>query len=289
MSKDYYKILGVDRGASKDEIKKAFRKLAAKYHPDKKDGDEAKFKEANEAYTVLSDDKKRAQYDQFGSNFSGGHGGFSGFEGFDFSNFSQGFGGAGAQFDIGDILNQMFGGRGGYSRIRRGADISVDTTISFKESIEGVNKTVNIQRNDGSKEEISFKIPAGIDDNEMLRLTGKGESIQNGRPGDLYVRVHVLPHSFLKKEGHHLVGRLSVKLSDSILGSTKEIETLDGKLNLKIPKGITHGEVLRVRGKGVKLPNGISGDLLIQIFIETPKNLSRKAKKAVEDLRSEGF
>lgn len=285
MTKDYYSILGVPKGASKDEIKKAFRKLAQQHHPDKKGGDEKKFKEVNEAYTVLSDDKKRAQYDQFGSGFSGG--GSGGFEGFDFSGFS---GGGGAQFDVGDILNQMFGGKaGGWSRVKRGRDISVDIQISFKDSILGVQKSIKIQRDNREEENITFTIPPGMDSGEMLRISQKGEPIDGGQPGDLYIKVHVEPHKTLRKEGHHLIMDLPIKLSDSILGDTKSIETIDGKMKLKIPKGITHGELLRVRGKGVVLPHGVSGDLLVRILIETPKNLSGKAKKAVEDLRSEGF
>lgn len=291
-AKDYYKTLGVNKGASKDEIKKAFRKLAQKYHPDKKDGDEAKFKELNEAYTILSDDKKRAQYDQFGSAFSGSSGGAAGFEGFDFSNFAQGFGGAtGAEFDLGDILNQMFGGRasGGWNRVRKGRDISVDVTITFKDSIFGVQKTVKIQKDNRENDEISFTIPPGIDNGEMLRISGKGENIEGGRPGDLYIRIHVEPHKTLRKEGIHLVMDLPIKISDAILGDKKEIETLDGNMTLKIPKGINHGEILRIRGKGVSLPHGVEGDLLVRIIIKTPDNLTRKAKKAIEDLRSEGF
>jgi len=287
MSKDYYSLLGVDKTASKEEIKKAFRKKAQQYHPDKKDGDEAKFKEINEAYTVLSNDQKKAQYDQFGSASSGGGGGQGqGFGGFDFSQFTQNGNGQDFDFDLGDLFGSVFGGR---NRRRRGGDISVDITLSFEESIRGIQKDLNIQTNSGKSEKISFKIPAGIDNGESLRITGRGESIEGGDPGDLYVRMHVTPHKVLRKEGHHLVMDLSVKLSDAILGTKINIETLDGNVKLKIPKGITHGEILRLRNHGVKLSNSTQGDLLIRVSIEMPKSLSKKSKKLIEELREEGI
>lgn len=295
MASDYYSILGVSKNASQDEIKKAFRKLAQQYHPDKPGGDEAKFKQINEAYTVLSDEKKRAQYDQFGSTggFGGGQGGFSGFEGFDFNNFAQGFGGgqgANVEFDLNDLFGSIFGGAA-RRRVPRGRDIVVDVTIPFKDSILGVKQTVTVDRTKGGKEEITFTIPPGIDNGEMLRMNGKGEPIEGGTPGNLYVRVHVTPHKSLKKEGVHLVMQLPVKLTDAILGAKVEIDTLDEtSFTLKIPKGIMHGEVLRVRGKGVPVPSrGVSGDLLIQVNIKTPTNLSGKAKKAIETLQEEGY
>lgn len=297
MSKDYYQTLDVPKTASKEEIKKAFRKLAQKYHPDKPTGDEAKFKEINEAYSTLSDDNKRAQYDRFGSAYgnasgAGGASGFSGFngQGFDFSGFSQGFsqnGGTQYEFDLGDIFNSMFGG--GYSRVKKGADIVVDLRVSFSESIRGVKRKINVQRNDKSKEELEVSVPAGIDNGEMIRYRGKGESITDGEPGDLYIRIHVDKHKTLRKEGYHLVTDLNIKITDSILGGTKELETLEGKLSIKIPKGVHHKEVLRVRGKGVQLQNGVAGDLLVRLNIDIPQNFSGKAKKALETLREEGL
>lgn len=296
MAKDFYSILGVSKNASQDEIKKAFRKLAQQHHPDKPGGDEAKFKEINEAYSVLGDQKKRAQYDQFGSagGFgSTGQGGFGGFEGFDFSNFAQGFGGQGGnvEFDLNDLFGSIFGGARGGRRVPRGRDIVVDISVSFKESILGVKKTVTVDREKGGKEELTFTVPPGIDNGEMLRMNGKGEAIDGGTPGNLYVRVHVEKHKTLHKEGVHLVMRLPVKLTDAILGAKVKIDTLDEEqFTLKIPKGITHGEILRVRGKGVPVPaRGGSGDLLIQVEIKTPTNLSGKAKKAIETLQDEGY
>jgi DnaJ-class molecular chaperone len=292
MSKDYYKILGIEKNASKEEIKKAFRKAAQKYHPDKPNGDEAKFKEINEAYGVLSDDKKKTQYDQFGSAFSGGGagtGGFSGFDGFDFSGF-QTAQGTHVEFDLNDILNSIFKG-GGFDgmRMRRGRDISVDLTIEFKESILGAQKTISITKNNGSKKDIKFTIPPGIDNGEMLRIREEGESIEGGRSGDLYVRMHVKKHDYLKKEGVNLVMNMPIKLSEAVFGAKYEFDTLEEKVTLKIPKGITHGEILRIKGKGVPIQGRTNGDLLVRIQIQIPQNLSKKAKKAFEDLKEEGL
>jgi curved DNA-binding protein len=300
MASDYYSTLGVSKGASADEIKKAFRKLAQQYHPDKPTGDEAKFKQINEAYSVLSDEKKRAQYDQFGStgNFAGGAGagGFSGgFEGFDFNNFAQGFSsanGANIEFDLNDLFGSVFGGRAdGYRRTPRGRDIAVDVTISFKDSILGVQRSITIERDKGKKEELTFTIPPGVDNGESLRMTGKGEPVEGGTPGHLYIRIHVEPHKVLRKDGVDLIMQLPIKLTDAILGAKVDIDTLDeDRFTLKIPKGITHGEVLRVRGKGVPLPGrNTSGDLLIQVTVPTPTQLSGKAKKAIETLKEEGL
>lgn len=294
MSKDYYKILDVDKKASAEEIKKAFRKLAHKYHPDKKDGDEAKFKEINEAYSVLSNDKKRAQYDQFGSadgaqGFGGG-GGAGGFGGFDFSGFQQG-NGQGFDINMEDILNQFFGGRGGYSRTRKGQDVILDQEIEFKDSVFGTTKKISYKRkSDNSQESIEIKIPAGIDNGETLRMRGKGETIADGVPGDLYIRIRVKPHKTLQKEGVHLYTEKEINLTASLLGENLEVETADGKdVKVKIPEGTKHGEILRLKGYGIKLDENRRGDLLIKILIKSPKKISKKAKQLLEELKSEGL
>jgi DnaJ-class molecular chaperone len=291
MSKDYYQTLGVNKSATKDEIKKAYRKLAHKYHPDKKDGDEKKFKEVNEAYTVLSSDQKRAQYDQFGSGFQGfqgGAGGQGGFGGFDFSQFTNGTGGF-EGMDINDILSGIFGGGGGFRRARKGADIAIDTEIEFKDSILGVSKKIKVSRKGGNSEEITVNIPPGIDSGEMMRYKGKGEPIEQGVPGDLYIKIHVKPHKNLIKEGVHLITEQKIKLSEALLGTKKEIESVDGAITIKIPEGVRHGEILRVKGKGVPYSTTASGDLLVKITIDFPKKLSKKAKEAIETLKSEGM
>lgn len=354
MGKDYYKILGVEKGASNEEIKKAFRKLASQYHPDKKTGDEAKFKEVSEAYAVLGDDKKRAEYDAYGQAFSGAGGG-----GFNW-NSAQGFGGAGMEFDINDIFENfgdMFGGGfGGRRQEKRGRDISIDIEMSFKESVFGVKRKVLLTKNNtcdycsgtGAKEgtdlktcetcngqgklretrqsimgsfttvrecnvclgkgkvpkercghcagagvrrteqEIEINIPAGIQNGEVVRLTGQGEAVAGGSPGDLYVKLHVQADPAIKRDGFNLVKVLPIKLTDALLGSNYQVETLDGNVEIKVPAGIHHGELLRIKDKGV--PNGSRrGDFLVKISIETPNKLSRKAKKLVEELREEGI
>jgi DnaJ-class molecular chaperone len=286
-NKDLYKILGVEKTATKEEIKRAFRKLAHKYHPDKKDGDEAKFKEVNEAYSILSDDKKRAQYDQFGANFGQSGAGFGGFQGFDFSQFTQG---QNVEFDLNDILGGIFGGGFG-SRVRKGSDIRVDIELTFKESILGVKKEIPISHRDTNKKDVlKVEIPGGIDNGEMIRLRGKGEEIEGGRPGDLYIRVHVKPHRVFQKEGVHLFMEQEIKFTDALLGTNVKIETVEGKdLKLKIPEGINNGEILRVKGEGVKTLNGVRGDILVRVKVKMPNKLSRKAKNAIEILKKEGL
>lgn len=292
--KDYYKILGVNKDASEEEIKKAFRKLAHAYHPDKSGGDEAKFKEASEAYSVLSDKKKRAQYDNFGqAGPNGGAGGFQGgFNpqdfGFDFSNFGNAGFDAG---DLGDILSSIFGGR----RVRRGRDIAVDIELSFHDSIFGTERKVVINSKLVKQKEVSIKVPPGIDDGQMIRLTGQGELLEGGVPGDLYVKVHVRKHPYLRKEGYNLIMELEVKLSEALLGTEKVIATLDGEIILKVPTGTKHGTILRVKNKGVPhqaFQNGQSksrGDLYIRISVQIPEKLSKEAKKAVEELKKLGL
>lgn len=353
MSKDYYKILGVEKNASKEDIKKAFRKLAHQYHPDKKDGDEVKFKEANEAYSVLSDDAKRQQYDTFGSAGPGA-GGFGGFGGFDFSGFQQN--GQGFEFDLGDIFGEFFGGGRG-ERARRGRDISVDIEISFREAIFGVDRKIHVTKTskcttcsgNGAKpgtgmktcdtcngkgkvqetkrsfigtfstvrscttcygtgqvpkekcvdckgagvlnrqQEITVKIPAGIENGEMIRLSGAGEAVSGGAPGDLYIKVHVEDHPVFVKEGQNILMDLDIKLSKALLGGEENIDTLDGEMTLKIPQGIAYGEVLRIKGKGVPSEKGKRGDLLVRINIDIPKRLSRNTEKLIEELKKEGL
>ncbi len=309
--KDYYKTLGLEKNASKDDIKKAFRKLAHEHHPDKTKGhagSEQKFKEASEAYSVLSDDSKRAQYDQFGSGGPGGAGFNSssgpstgsgqGFGGFDFSQFQQGggfhFNQGGVEFDLGDIFGEFFGGG---RRPRKGRNITVDVEISFKDSIFGSEKEISVS---GSK--FSIKIPPGIESGQGLRVADKGEeaptnnSGQKGARGDLIVRIWVKEHSVFRKEAFNLVMDLSVKLTLALAGGSVDIETLEGKLEVKIPAGTSHGEILRVKGKGVPYETtggifgtgGRRGDLLIVTNVEMPKKLSKKAKELIEELKGEG-
>ncbi len=356
--KDYYNILGVDKKASKDEIKKAFRTLAHKYHPDKKTGDAEKFKEINEAYSILSDDQKRAQYDQFGSAGPnmGGFGG-AGFEGFDFSQFTQGGANGSFEFDFSDIFGDVFGGGGRKGQQKRGRDISIDMQLNFEESIFGVERSVllnkvskcDICNGTGAEKgaematcsvcngkgtlrevkrtffgqyettvtcenchgqgkipktkchecggkgtlkretEIKVKIPAGIENGEMVRLSGAGEALSGGQPGDLYIRIYVKKHPVFRKEGNNLFMDMEVKLSDALLGGEQVISTLDGDIKLSIPEGIIHGEILRIKGKGVPYEKGKRGDILVKVSIALPRKLSKEARKAIELLKKEGL
>jgi molecular chaperone DnaJ len=349
--KDYYSILGVQKNASKDDIKKSFHKLAHKYHPDKQGGDAAKFKEVSEAYSVLSDERKRAEYDSYGQTFGGGGAGMGGF---DFNDFAQHFGGGfNSSMDFGDIFGDIFGG----ARSRRGRDISIDLELTFRESVFGVTRKVllakiaqcDICRGSGGKpgtefvtcgtcagrgsirnttqspfgtftattqcsvcrgsgkvpkercttcrgegvlrkqEEVEIVVPSGIEGGEMIRLSGAGEAIQGGPSGDLYVKVHVRSDARFRKDGPNIVADLSVKLSDALLGADYTVETLDGPVTLTIPAGVSHGELLRIKGKGVPVAKNKRGDFFVRVKIPLPQKLSRDAKKLIEKLKEEGI
>ncbi len=356
MANDYYTVLGVDKKASKEDIKKAFRKLAHKYHPDKKGGDEAKFKEASEAYSVLSDDKKRAEYDAYGRVFSGGAGASSGFEGFDFSQFG-GFNAQGG-FDINmeDLFggfSDIFGGR----RANRGRDISIDIELSFKESVFGGTRKVLVTKDStctrcsgtggepgvGTKtcptcngkgqiveqrrsplgvfqtvttcttchgrrvvpetpcktcagrgvehrqEELTITIPPGVENGQMIRMSGAGEAVPGGSSGDLYIKIHVEPHPRFRKEGYNLITELPIKVTDALLGADYKLETLDGSITVKVPPLRSLDEILRVKGKGVPQDGARRGDLLIRVKMEFPNKLSRHAKTLLEELKKDGI
>ncbi len=356
--KDYYQILGLQKGASKDEVKKAFRKLAATYHPDKKTGNEEKYKEITEAYAVLGDDKKKAEYDSYGHAFNGAGGqGGAGFGGFNWSDFATqgGFNGQGFEFDISDIF-ENFGFGGGQSKQSRGRDVSIEINLNFKEAVFGSTRKVLITKNSlcveckgtGGKpsagtttcetcagngkvretrqsimgsfttvrecnvcngrgqvpkercahcagagirraqEEVEIKVPAGIENGEVIRMTGRGEAMPSGQPGDLYVKIHVETHKTIKRDGTTLYTTLPIKLTDALLGGLYKIETLDGVIELKVPAGITHGELLRVKEKGVPTERG-RGDFMVKVNIEMPKKLSKKAEKLITELKEEGI
>ena len=284
--RDYYEILGVSKNASDDEIKKAYRKLAVKYHPDKNPGDkeaEAKFKEINEAHDVLSDKQKRARYDQFG------HAGVNG-SGNPFAGGNP-FGGAGGQsfnFDFGggfeDILNNIFGGGSpfGSRRPRRGDDYQVNVQISFEEAIFGTTAAVDYNGSD-----LKIKIPAGIDDGMSIRLRGKGgPAPQGGEPGDLYVRIHVKPHKTLTREGNIILSEEKISMVDAALGCEVEVETVDGKVIMKVPAGTQSGTPFKLSGHGVPFrADGDRGPHIVTIIVETPKNLSKKQKEILEEFR----
>jgi DnaJ-class molecular chaperone len=308
MSKDYYKTLGVDKTASDADIKSAFRKLAHEHHPDKNGGDDKKFKEINEAYQTLSDKNKRAQYDQFGSDgpqFGGGggnpfgQGGFGGFNWEDIMRQAQQQGGGnmhfdfgGQEFDLGDLFGAFGGGGFGGRRVRRGRNVETEVKITFKESITGTSKEIEIPvYKDGKKEstkKITIDIPPGIDHGQALQMSGAGETITDGQPGNLIIQVRVEKHKTFRREGQHLVMEMDVSLTDALLGKTIDIETLDGTEQVKIPECMPVGTILKIPGKGVR-GGGYrgNGDILIVTHIKMPKKLGKDARKLVEELGKE--
>ena len=348
--RDYYDILGVSKSASKDEIKKAYRKLALKYHPDKNKGDkasEAKFKEASEAYHVLSDDKRKTNYDQFGhAAFEGGGG--QGFGNFDFgSSFSDLF-----EDFFGD---DIFGGgsrRSGRRSSNRGSDLRYDLTISLEEAYYGANKSINyttfkscsrcsgagsepgskpikcgscnghgkVRTSQGfftiqqtcpdcsgygetignpckdcrgagkkqSQENVSVKIPKGVDEGTRFRLSGKGEAgNKGGANGDLYLFISIQNHSIFKRSDENLYYELPITFSDAALGSSIEVPSIDGgRSKIKIPSGTQHGKQFRLKGKGMPiLRRNNFGDLYIRIITEVPTSLTSKQKEILEEFR----
>lgn len=283
MSKDYYEILGVNKSASKDEIKKAFYKLAHKYHPDKKEGDEKKFKEVNEAYQTLSDDSKRAKYDQFGANyqnmggFGGQGGGFGGFEGFDFSGFQNG---GGMEFDLGDIFSDFFGG-GGRGRARRGRDLQTEINITFSEAVLGVNKTININKNSTCETCVGKGAKKGTKMEKCKSCDGKG-------------KIHEVKRTILGNiqntricETCYGEGEIPKEVCETCRG--KGVLNKNEEINIPVPSGINNGENLRMKGKGEAIFKGETGDLYIKVNIKIPKNISKKAKELLEELKKEGL
>lgn len=284
---DHYKTLGVEKGASQDEIKKAFRKQAHKYHPDKKDGDEAKFKEANEAYQVLSDEKKRSQYDQFGQTFDGQGGGpgMGGMNWGDFAGQAQGMNFEG--FDLGDIFAQAFGGQGGRGNMRmRGRDIQMVMDVEFRDAVFGTTKKIEIQKEDGTREQLEITVPAGVDHGQAIRLSGKGGEGRNGGPkGDLYITFRVKGDRDFPRDGVNIVTEATVPLTMALLGGKIIVKTLDGEVELNIPAGTQPNQVFKLKKKGVPHlgADHRRGDHLVTAKVEIPKKLSRKQRKVVEE------
>lgn len=354
--RDYYEVLGVSKDADAKEIKKAYRKLAMKYHPDKNPGDKAaeeKFKEINEAYEVLSDEEKRSTYDRFGHDGLNGQAGFGGGQGFGGFGGSGGFGGFEDIF--GDIFGSGFGGfggSGGSSRRRgprRGADIRQSVTIKFEEAAFGKKIKVKINRSEecdechgsGAKpgttkktcptchgsgtvqsvqrtpfgniasqrtcstcngegeinespcnkchgkgsvrktKTIEVDIPAGIDDGQMIKLSGQGEVGEKGGPrGDLYIVVNVQKHDIFTREGYDVYIEMPIRFTQAALGDKLEVPTLDGKVSYTLPEGTQTGTVFRLREKGIpKLRSNSRGDQYVKVIIDTPKKLNEDQKE----------
>jgi curved DNA-binding protein len=311
--KDYYSILGISKTASQEEIKQAFRKLARKYHPDVNPGNkqaEAKFKEVNEAYEVLSDPDKRKKYDQFGQYWRQvGEGGFPGggagvdMNGFDFSQYGS--------FD--DFVNELLGrfggasprgGRQAYSyRTSTGRpggfggfndfgfqdtgaggtqDTEASISLTFAEAFSGVQKRFSL-----GGETIDVRIPAGAKTGTRLRVRGKGQfNPMTQQRGDLYLKVELQPHSFFQIEGDNLVCEVPITPDEATLGAAIDVPTPDGSVNVKLPAGVRSGQSLRLRGKGWPLAKGGRGDQLVKVAIVPPKDLSQQEREYYEKIRA---
>ena len=277
LEKDYYEILGVAKDASKDEIKRAYRKLAQKYHPDANQGDEAaemRFKEISEAHSVLSNDDKRREYDEMRRLMAAGGQRWYGFE-------PGGSGGGNVRVNIGDFmdeddLNGLFGNLFGFQSRRRGQDLETETTLTFDEAVNGSMVSVK-----GSK----VKIPAGVRDGARIRVPGKGEPGGRGAPpGDLYVRVKVDDHPVFRLGGN---GRLDVTVpitfTEAALGANIAVPTLDGAVTVKIPAGTASAKTFKVKGKGAPRSKGGRGDLMVTVEVEVPRRLSKEEKQLLEE------
>jgi curved DNA-binding protein len=316
--KDYYKILGVDKKASEEEIKKVYRKLAMKYHPDRNKGDkkaEEKFKGISEAYAVLSDKEKRQQYDTVGSTgFQQRYSQEDIFQGFDFSNLFREFGfGGGSENVFGQGAGRSRGGpyrtytfhRGGPAHdygdpfgqyagagmAQRGSDQLYELGISLREAAFGAEKQLSFPKEKGL-EKVNVKIPAGITSGKKLRISGRGESGLGGGPaGDLFIQIKVLEDPVFEVEDHNLVVEKEISITLAALGTKVEVPTLDGKsLQVKIPPGTQPQAKLRLKGYGLPLLGGKGkGDQLVKIVVKVPKKITERQKKLLEELAQEGL
>ncbi|MFA7284763.1 MAG: J domain-containing protein [Candidatus Absconditabacterales bacterium] len=297
--KDYYKLLGVAENATDDEIKKAFRKLAMKHHPDK-GGDAEKFKEINEANMVLSDKQKRMQYDGARKGGFGGAGGFGGGGGFGQGGFQVDFGqgGFGGFGDLGDIIEQFMGGMGGggfSNRPRKGSDLKLQLSVTFEEAYHGIEKTFDytIQVQDGQylkdqKKSITVKVPKGIEDGQYIRYTGMGNGgIYEGPDGDLYVRISIQKHKLRHRSGDDIVVKMPVDIFQLILGGLLLVDHPEGKVEVKIPKGTQPQDVLRVKNKGFGKGGFFDkrGDLLVHLIVKMPEGMKSAQEKLWKELQ----
>jgi molecular chaperone DnaJ len=278
--KDFYKILGVDKKATPDEIKKKYRSLARDLHPDKNQGNTAledKFKAVSEAYDILSDSKKRAEYDEARSYFE--RGGFRAptgggqQQGGDFSDI---FGGGNPQ----DIFANLFGG-GGRRGPRKGSDLQTEATITFKEAIFGTTLDLKLNTDGNGPQNISARVPAGVNDGARIRVKGKGAPGEAG-PGDLFIELSVKPHATFSRKGENLLLTLPVTFAEAALGADIKVPTLSGDdVTVRLAAGTPTGRVLRVKGRGIK-KGAVTGDLLVTVEVQVPRRVEGKAEEAIK-------
>ncbi len=301
MAKDYYSILGIPKGSDVEEVRKAFKKLARKYHPDINPGDkkaEEKFKELSEAYEVLSNPDKKKKYDTYGSADFEGFPGGGGYQSYSYNPFGGGSGKTSTQFDLndlgeifGDIFTGGLGGMGGAKKRRRGGaspgfepmgavrgkDLHFSVSLDFLEAVRGSEKKIRLPNG------VTFnvKIPAGVDTGAKIRLQGKGEpGLHGGEAGDLYIEPTVKDHPFFKRSGHDIEINLPITITESLEGGMVKVPTIDGNVDLKIPKNSQSGQKLRLKGKGIEdRKAGMRGDQYVHLQVMIPEDIDPKTRE----------
>lgn len=302
MAEDYYKILGIDKNASIDDIKKVYRKLALKYHPDKNPGDkpaEEKFKKISEAYAVLGDPEKRKQYDSFGSQAFSRH--FSQediFRGFDLNEILRGFGGSRGRgqrrsYENDDLFSQLFGNQQYNQQVpRKGRNLEYNLPITLEEAYSGAEKRISYKGDDGGLNEMTIRIPRGINTGKKLRLAGKGlPGLSGGPPGDMFIKIAVAPHPVFTRDGDDIYVNKTITFPQAVLGTSIDVPTLGGEMKrIKIPAGTQNNTRIRMKGFGIPhFKKTGEGDQYVRVTVDIPKNITKKQRELVKKLSEEGL